>query len=460
MSKVDIEQSEAWHEARLIPTAGIKGQEEQERRATSALLAVLRAVPEYTAALLSTIGGPKGKVASYVEVQLKDGEGKTHIPDGAIVVTRGKSRWTCLVEVKTGDAALSSEQVTRYLDMAKLHGYDCVLTISNAITARPEDLPYVIDGRRLRSMPVRHLSWWRILTEAVVQHRYRGISDPDQAWILSELIAYLDHEASGASGFTDMGAAWVRVRDAAHNGTLRAADPEARAVCERFEQFAEYLALGLSQDLGADVSVARGRKSTHADRVTAAVKLLADEGALACVMKVPDAVAPVNLRSDLRAKRVLCSVEVKAPEDGRPATRIAWLLRQLKDADGQLRVEVSFQGGRETTTALLSEARENPARLLSPVDPKRMPRLFVLEVARPLGTKRGRGKGSFVADTRHQLISFYRDVVQDLTAWQAKAPKLREVEADAEVELVATTEPPSFASELVRDPGEATEPEV
>ena len=61
---------------------------------------------------------------------------------------------------------------------------------------------------------------------------------------LGELIAYLDHEASGASGFTDMGDKWVRLRDAAHNGTLRAADPEAREVVERWEQFGDYLALG------------------------------------------------------------------------------------------------------------------------------------------------------------------------------------------------------------------------
>ena len=44
---------ESWHEARLIPTSGINGAEEQERRATSALLAVLSAVigfPVITAA--------------------------------------------------------------------------------------------------------------------------------------------------------------------------------------------------------------------------------------------------------------------------------------------------------------------------------------------------------------------------------------------------------------------------
>jgi hypothetical protein len=42
-----------WQPARLIPVTGIKGQEEQEARATSAFLAVLRAVPEFTYALLA-----------------------------------------------------------------------------------------------------------------------------------------------------------------------------------------------------------------------------------------------------------------------------------------------------------------------------------------------------------------------------------------------------------------------
>ncbi|WP_216822985.1 hypothetical protein [Aeromicrobium sp. A1-2] len=39
---------QTWHEARLIPTSGISGAPEQERRATSALLAVLSIVPDYS----------------------------------------------------------------------------------------------------------------------------------------------------------------------------------------------------------------------------------------------------------------------------------------------------------------------------------------------------------------------------------------------------------------------------
>src|SRR6266542_6182507 len=99
-----IAAEELWHPARLIPVAGIKGQEEQERRAVSALLAVMGAVPEFGHALLSPLGAPRGRVRPFAEVQLRDGDGKLSIPDGAIVVERGKKQWRALVEVKTGHA--------------------------------------------------------------------------------------------------------------------------------------------------------------------------------------------------------------------------------------------------------------------------------------------------------------------------------------------------------------------
>src|SRR5882757_5362957 len=112
--------TETWHPARLIPTAGIRGQEEQEKRATSCLLAVMHAVPEFGHALLKELGAPKSPVIeTFAEVRFKDSVGKTVIPDGAIVCQRGKKRWICLVEVKTGAAALKDEQVGSYLDIAR-----------------------------------------------------------------------------------------------------------------------------------------------------------------------------------------------------------------------------------------------------------------------------------------------------------------------------------------------------
>src|SRR5690349_7724913 len=59
---------ETWHEARLIPTSGISGADEQERRATSALLAVITAVREFGRSLLQPLGAPAGNVHTFIEV--------------------------------------------------------------------------------------------------------------------------------------------------------------------------------------------------------------------------------------------------------------------------------------------------------------------------------------------------------------------------------------------------------
>src|SRR3954452_14503996 len=160
-----------WHPARLIPTAGIRGQEDQERRATSSLFAGVRAVPEFGHALLKELGAPKSPVIeTFAEVRFRDAEGKTVIPDGAIVCRRGKKSWTCLVEVKTGTAPLKDDQVASYLDIARANGFDGVLTISTQITANSAESPVAVDRRKLRGgLGLWHFSWWRVLTEAVVQ---------------------------------------------------------------------------------------------------------------------------------------------------------------------------------------------------------------------------------------------------------------------------------------------------
>ncbi len=450
------EDHEGWSFARLIPVAGIRGQEEQEKRATSSLLAVMGAVPEFGRALLESLGAPRGRITTYAEVHLRDGDGKVSIPDGVIVAERGKRRWRALVEVKTGSAGLETEQVNRYLDMAREHSFDALVTISNQITAQPTDSPVALDRRKAKRVGVYHLSWWRIITEAVLQHRFRGVTDPDQAWLLGELIAYLDHENSGASGFRDMGQGWVSVREGARQGTLRATDKEVRGVAERWEQFIDYLALGLSQDLGRDVSALRPRGQSLPERLDQLVEGLAQTGTLPGSLRVPDAVASVGIVADLRARQLTTSVVVEAPREGRATARVNWLLRQLQKAPTDVRLTVAFTGSRESTSLLLGEAREFPQRLLSTSDAKRAPRAFEIAVTQPLGAKGGRGQGSFVRETRRQVIDFYREIVQDLKPWQAKAPKLPE--APDEFPVLPQAEPPPFVAADEREVGDAPTP--
>jgi len=453
---------EGWRHARLIPTLGARSQLEQEKRATSCLLAVMHGVPEFGHALLRELGAPKAPVIeTFAEVRFKDAAGKTVIPDGASVCRRGSRSWTCLVEVKTGLARLKEDQVTNYLDIARTNGFDGVLTVSTQITADSSESPVTVDRRKLKGMSLWHFSWWRVLTEAVVQQRYRGISDPDQEWVLRELIHYLSSEASGAVGFEDMGENWVGVRKAARDGTLRAADSAARDVADRWEQFTNYLSLSLSQELGASVTVYRPRSQTTPARIEELVKSLAESGELFSTLRVPDAVGNLEIRANLHSRQTSASVSLEAPREGRAKSRFTWLLRQLREAPEELRIEAAFPNTRSTSVAKLGDARDDPAALYHPVDAKREPRAFVVTQIRPMGQKRGRAEGSFVRETASQAVEFYRDIVQNLKAWQAPAPKLHSEKDAAPSNPAAGPLVPAWVEKPASDPiGDADPPEA
>jgi hypothetical protein len=448
---------DGWHPARLIPTTGIGGEEDQEQRATSSLLAVMRAVPEFGRALLAPLGAPPGRITTYTEVPLPDLAEKKWRPDGVIVVERGKVRWSCLVEVKTGGHPLRVEQVTAYLDLARQHGFDAVLTISNAITSSSAQSPVTVDAKRLKRTPLRHLSWLDVLTQAIIQTQHRAVSDPDQAWILGELVAYLDNARSGAGGFDDMGDKWVAVRDGVRQQTLRASDPGVRDVASKWEQFVQALCLGLRQDLGRDVSPVWPKTMDASARLEERITTLAETGKLTASIRVPDAIGPVVIEADLRTRLLTTSAEVAAPREGRAKTRVTWLLRQLKDSPPLLRIDVRFPLIKDSTSALLKEALEKPERLLLLADPKREPRTFKLALSREIGTKRGKGQGSFVLESRKQTIEFYRSVVQQLRAWSAQAPKLPD--RPNEGDDVASPQPPDFTAVDARDAGEGVDTE-
>ncbi|WNV76350.1 hypothetical protein [Geodermatophilus sp. DSM 44513] len=431
---------ESWHEARLIPTSGISGSEEQERRATSALLAVLTAVREFGRAVTQPLGAPAGTVQAFIEVPFTLGDKRVY-PDGLIRVSRGQRTWTALVEVKTGNNELSVEQLENYLDVARDHGFDALLTISNEIPPAAGQHPTKVDKRKLRKVALHHLPWNHILAQAVVQKEHRGVADPDQAWILGELIRYLEHPRSGALEFEDMGGSWVAVRDAVKTGTLRASDKGAAEVAARFDALLRYVSLRLGRTLGTEVvpAVTRKEVAEPALRTSALVDGLTKEGRLSGAIRIPNAVAPLNIELDLRSGCVTCLVEIDAPREGRPTTRINWLVRQLKTAPESLRVEAFAAHARGLSTAsLLKEVREDPAVLVQ--DPKRDLRSFRIAVTTPLGPKRGRGRGGAIDSVIDAVDTFYAEVIQHLKAWTAAPPKMREVAGlpEADAALIST----------------------
>ncbi|HZV75780.1 MAG TPA: hypothetical protein VFF79_18895 [Conexibacter sp.] len=73
-----------------------------------------------------------------------------------------------------------------------------------------------------------------------------------------------------------------------------------------------------------------------------------------------------------------------------------------------------------------------------------------------MGSKRGQGRGSFVAETRAQAIEFYGNIVQSISPWRAQPPRLPARPADPTPP--ASPEPPPFTAPDVREIGEADEP--
>ncbi len=417
---------ETWNEARLIPTSGISGADEQERRATSALLAVMTSVREFGRGLLQPLGAPAGTVTTYIEVPFILGEKRIY-PDGLIRVTRGQRSWTALVEVKTGTNDLETEQLENYLDVARDNGFDALITISNQIPALAGQHPTVVDRRKLKRVALHHFSWTQILAEAVMQKEHRGVADHDQAWILGELIRYLEHPRSGALQFDDMGPAWVTVREAITAGTLRPMDKGLRDVVSRFDAMLRFASLQLGRRLGTEVAPALSRRelSDPAVRTQALVDSMVSTGTMQGAIRIPDTVGLLVVTVDLRANRVACHVDLDAPREGRPATRVNWLVRQLRNAPESVRVEAFTAHQRGPGQAdLLRVVREDPSVLVG--DGQRELRSFRVAVTSATGSKRGRGRGTFIDSVLDTVDGFYGEVMQHLKAWSATPPRLRE----------------------------------
>lgn len=435
--------TDRWQEARLIPTSGINGQDEAERRATSALLAVIQAVREFRVALLKPLRAPAGTATSFIEVPFALDEDRTVIPDGLIRVERGKTSWTALVEVKTGNGELQREQVENYLDIARIEGFDCVITISNQLAPAAGVHPVVVDKRKLRKVELFHLSWAEVVTAAIRTRVHTGVDDPDQAWILGELIRYLEHPKSGALDFSDMGPHWVSVREATIAGTARVGDKGVVEVASRWDQLLRFAALRLGRELGAEVQVVVPRKEL-ADpngRLTRFVQELTTTGCLLGTIRIPDAVGDVLVCCDLRASTVSVTLDVAAPQEGRPQTRVNWLVRQLPDAPGQIRVDALLAGTAASLSELLSTLRDDPTKLID--SSGRDPRLFRITARATLGTKRGTGRGSFIDSVLAAIDGFYEEVVQNVRPWSAKAPRLPKAGRSAVEEAGIDISPPA-----------------
>ena len=413
----------SWQAARLFSVSGTGSAQEQEKRATSALLATMMVVRDFGRGLVGRFGAPGGLIETYLEVPFVLGE-TTVYPDGVFRVARAGKVWTGLLEVKTGANPLRREQVENYLEVAKANGFDAVISLSNDLCSVGGDHPAGVDRRKLKKVTLHHISWSEVLHEARMCLDHRGIEDREQAWVLAELIRYLQDPRSGAAGFDDMGGSWVPVREAIAAGTLRSTDKRVTEVAAAWDKLTRHMCLRLTGQLGVSVAPVLPRKvaGDAAARVQSAATQLAGEGLLSSTVRIPQAAGNLTVVADLRMGQVRTSIEVEAPREGGSSRRVNWMLRQLKDAPDNLSVEVLVARQAQSTCELLRDVRANNAALIP--DPSADVRSFRLTLPSPLGAKRSGLRGAFIPGVNAAVDSFYAQVVQTIRPWTKPAAKL------------------------------------
>ncbi|MFE7626398.1 TerD family protein [Streptomyces sp. NPDC057509] len=408
-----LAENDAWRAARLFPASNLKSDKEREVRATSVLLSVMAQVPEFGRRLTAAFGAPAGRMQTFTEVSLPHGDTPKR-PDGVIRVERAGKLWTALVETKTNGNALRSEQVQNYMDIAARRGYEAVITLSNDVALEGSPLVEVkTDGRRKHKVALRHLSWAEVAHQAQMLIRHEGVGNAAHAWLLQELLHYLQHENSGCHGFQNMGPSWVPVRNGIDEETLSQGDPRAVEVVESWERLIRQVCLRLGGELGQKaLPVQRTQRgSTALSRRAALADRLCDEGRLAAELRVDGSPGTITIVADLRTGKLRTSVEIPVPEGAYPLTSAKRLMRQLAEAPADLHVETLVEG-QSGPRGTLERLRPEPGDVL-PRDGSRITG-FRLSLFKGMGATRGNAESGFIRSVDNAVDRFHSHVIAHL----------------------------------------------
>ncbi|MEU5774562.1 TerD family protein [Streptomyces venezuelae] len=426
VAKKSLADNESWKGARLFPVSALKSDHDREMRATSVLLSVMAQIPEFGRRLTAGFGAPAGRMETFTEVSLPNGDAPRR-PDGVIRVERAGKLWTALVETKTNGNALKAEQVQAYTDIAARRGYEAVITLSNDVALEGTALVDVrIDRRRKHKVALWHLSWAEVAYQAQMLIRHEGVGNVAHAWLLQELLHYLQHENSGCHGFQNMGSAWVPVRNGIDDETLCQGDQRALEVVENWERLIRQICLRLGGELGQKVlPVQRSRRGTdpEARRAALADRLCLD-GKLQAELRVEGAPGVLRVGADLRTGKLRTSIEIPAQDQGYPLTRVKRLVRRLADAPADLHIETLVEGDVGGPRGTLERLRPEPADLL----PKTGAEItgFRLSLFKGMGSSRGNAESGFIRSVDDAVHAFYATVAVHLDRLAPRRP------ADAE----------------------------
>lgn len=430
--------------ARLFPVLATTS---KEGRTTSIVLACMSKVDEFGAALLGSIGqrlGKRSRMETYTEIVfIKEKAVLKDRPDGLIVVKTGQKEWRALVEAKIGSAVLDPDQIERYRQLAKDHGVDCLITISNQFATTPTSHP-LEEVRKSRSkIPVFHWSWSSVLTAADLLLKTDVVEDVDQKILLNELRRFLTHESAGIKGFDRMPPEWSELNKlVTSGGRVPTKSAEAVTVLNAWHQECRDLSLILSRQTETTVTQRLPRKHLQdpAERQKDELARLRDYNQLSVVLDIPDSAAPLEVVADLKRRTVEVGMTLRAPEDKKSSkARVAWLTRQIKtEKTADIFVRLNWPGRSEATQIPFEALKADPSLAEKGKDGLQV-LSFHIYTSRQLGAKFIQ-QTNFISEIETIVPSFYKEIGQNLVEWRKSAPRIkddRQTADDVDVEALA-----------------------
>ena len=137
----------------------------------------------------------------------------------------------------------------------------------------------------------------------------------------------------------------------------------------------------------------------------------------------------MNITADLRARQLIVETQIDAPITMKSKGSTNWLLRQLRKSPDELTITSYPRKSSFGTNALLSQIREDPSVIL--LDSKREISRFKISRRTDMGLGRRAGKDSSFVDSVFESVRvFYGEVLQELQAFQPKAPRLKHTDSN------------------------------
>jgi len=441
--------------ARLIPVA----KPGDEVALTSVILSAIKLIEEFrkltTSDLKMTQGG---QVYAYTEVTFPECP-ECRI-DGLILVVRGgKIKDAALWEMKNGTSVLEQEQVERYLQVAKFYGIPRLVTLSNQFVSAPTQSPLQV--KVPKGVGLYHFSWSYLLTlsHILLAEKDYSISGEDQVHMMKEVVSYLEHKKSGTSGFNQMKPGWSAAIEQINSGArLRLKDPIVAEAVESWHQEEQDVALILSRNLGllVESGVKKYRKNLQS-RLDGESKQLIDKSTLSSEYRIRGAVSDLVIEAHFKRRTIEMHVSIIPPSTMGIKGQLGWIGRQLAQChkknpelyemvESGLLIEVWVKNARVAERAQVSQLEG----LLEHLHGREIRELRVIHFE-DFG-KAFSSRIKFVERLEQMALSFYTGVVQHLTNWEPKAPKIvkpssKEDDGPESPEAVAKGKIPAVSSQ-------------